>query len=409
MPQVRSTPPPRLPEPPPPVKNGSDRRLFWFLPVLAGGLAVLGVRARHTDPPPPASRPFQAIARVVSLHPDDVIAPVRYLSVPAASMPHFDCATPRNWLLPGRTQASATAFLTSAIGDPALVAPLVQAMSCDASGCSIAPSLSVIGALTPEARTRLYRPLSEVDANPQSNALFRRSGRHGPFSETPGLPAAARPLVDRLTWTQGSVRSFSDVAYVCSNLPTQEERQAFLSAMMVRDTREVSLRIDDLAAVDRIVSGFHPPAQEAIRERLMEARREGAHTVTLASLMPEWPKNRVQAFPSESEGWINCYWTAVRFSSPWLSTEVHDSHEMTAVLERDFVLTEDPRFGDVVVLIDPTGARIHAANWLLGEYLFTKNGRGVRQPWRVLSWEDMIVDYPGGTRVEFWRPRTVHP
>ena len=404
MPLVRSNPSPRAPDPTVPVKKGSDRRLFWLLPILPI-LVVLGLRARPTDPSPPASRPFRMIDRVISLRDEDILAPVRYLSVPAALMPHFNCAIPRPWLLPGRTQESATEFLSSAIRDPALVAPLVQAMSCDGSGCTIAPSMSVIGALTPEARTRLYVPLSEVDANPQSNALFRRSGRHGPFSETPGLPAVARSLVDRLTWTHGNVRSFSDVAYVCSNLATEEERQAFLSAMMIRDTRDVSLRIDDLAAVDRIVSGFHPPAQETIHERLMEARREGAHTVSLASLMPEWPRGRVQAFPSEAEGWINCYWTAVRFASPWLTSQVHNSQEMTAVLERDFERTEDPRFGDVVVLLDPTGDRIHAANWLLGGYLFTKNGRGSRQPWRTLSWEDMIVDYPNGTRVEFWRQR----
>ncbi len=338
---------------------------------------------------------------------EDFVAQVRHIAPPDEVMPTVDCAQPRPWQLPDRDRASTLELLNSTVGDPALVAQFEANLSCSADrGCTIRPPLDAMEALPTAARSRLYTVLARVDTNPPADDAFHRPVAWGPFSATPGLPEEARRMIDRLTWNLAGVPTFSDLRLVCARLPTPEARRAFLRAMLTRRTADVSLRVDSQESIDRAVAAFPSRSRAAVRVQLSSARGAGMQTVPLVSLLPEWPRTHAGTFPRLDEAWTNCFWTALRFIDDQPSPPVTNDAVWGAMVEREFVrVREDLRVGDVLVLRDAAGRRVHAATWLLGGYLYTKDGLGSLWPWRIVSLDDLLIGFPTTANMEFWRRR----
>ena len=370
-------------------------------------VAIGGAAYRSSRPPADPAPAASANRADGGVRSEEITARVRFLPTPEELIPPRDCAAPRPWIVPDRDRASTLSLLTLTVRDPAMVAAIEPFVSCGSGrGCTIRPPFDVIAALSPASRSRLYNVLGRVDANPQAEDAFRRPVVAGPFSAIPGLPEEVRPLMDRLTWQQAGVPTFSDVSVVCARLPTLESRRAFVRAMLTRRTSEVTLNIEAPGAIDRIVAGFPDEAKPAIRAQLAARRGGGESTVALTALMPEWARAHAGTFPAASEGWTNCFWTVLRFVDPQSSPPVPDAEIWGAMVEREFVrVREDYRFGDILVLRDEAGRRIHAATWLLAGYLFTKDGTGALQPWRVVSLDDLLIGFPATTSMEFWRRR----
>lgn len=392
-----SAPPPR-----------PERRSPWVVVVgvvIVVAALVSAYRMRHT---PLVAASATAVPAVDGgVHADDLVVQVRYLTPPDGLMPTRDCSTPRPWSLPDRDRASTLSLLQSTVGDAGLVSQLEQNLSCSPGrGCVIRPPLEVLDALTPGARSRLYEVLARVDTNPPADDAFRRPVAWGPFSAIPGLPAEARQMIDRLTWHHHGVATFSDVTLVCARLPTPDARRAFVRAMLTRRTADLALRVETTEAIERAVSAFPPASQAAVRARLGSARAAGEASVPLASLLPEWPRQHMGTFARLDEAWTNCFWTALRFIDERPSAPVTDDAVWGAMVEREFVrVRDDLRVGDVLVLRDASGRRVHAATWLLGGYLFSKDGLGSLWPWRVVSLDDLLIGFPTTANMEFWRRR----
>lgn len=401
-------------QPPASVESRSTSPSPWrehrFPWTLLGAAAVVAIgwiaysNDRPRELPAPAASANRADGGVRS---EELITRVRLLPTPEELIPPRDCAATRPWVIPDRDRASTLSLLTLTLRDPALVAAMEPHLSCGTGpGCTIRPPIELIESLPAPARSRLYGVLNNIDTNPQAEDAFRRPVAAGPFSSIVGLPPEARPLMDRLTWQQGGVPTFSDFSVVCSRLPTDASRRAFVRAMLTRRTTDVSLRIDSPGAIDRIVAGFPDGAQRAVRAQLAAARAGGESTIALAALMPEWARLHVGTFPAASEAWTNCFWTALRFIDPAPSPPVSDGEVWGAMVEREFVrVREDYRFGDILVLRDGSGRRTHAATWLLAGYLYTKDGMGSLLPWRVASLDDLLNGFPTTATMEFWRRR----
>ena len=336
---------------------------------------------------------------------DDLVASNRMLALPMANMPRRDWSVQPAWKLRGLSREATEALLTETIDVPWERTALVQATVCDADGCTLRPPVALVEALSASSRSRLYNRLAEDDDNPQIYDCFHRPASMGPFSSIPGIPEAVRPLVDALTWSQNGVPSFSDLAAVCSHLPTTEARQDLMRALLARRTTDVAVRTDSRASIDRIVAGFVPAQQAGVRQRLDAARASGQRTVGIETFMPEWARMRVGTFPPPSSLHDNCFSTSMRFSDPSQAL-IGDSDGLSGLLyQRYREVHDDARFGDVLALRDARGRILHAANWLVGGYVFTKNGDGPVPPWRVVAVDEVLADYPATAVVETWRRR----
>lgn len=391
----------RAPDPVPPLPPAHprhERHVVYGSLLVVGLIAVFGFARLNHRRPASLVRPAAAMDDTPGVRSEDLVVVTRIVSLPDEILPARDWAVPRRWRLPGYTRERASTLLADVAGADAR-------LDCDASGCSVLPPLQSVAALSLPARSRLYTVLAAIEGNPQSDDTFYRSPQIGPFSTAPGLPSSIRPLMDSLTWHRDGVPAFSDIPVVCESLGTREACRGFMRAMLSRPSASVSLRLGDVAAVERFASSFVEGERAAVRERLVAARAAGEPTIALEALLPEWARSHLGTFPPAGQEWTNCFWTSLRFLGRE-SGPLGNGDEMDAVLRRDFVrVPTAARFGDVFVVRDTEGRPIHSATWLLGGYLFEKNGFGRLQAWRIVPLTEVMMDYPAAGSVDIWRPR----
>ena len=384
-------------KPHPLLKSGHTISGWLIAPLVV--LALVGavelVRRASPSTRPHPIEPGVIDARVRAA---DLIVDTRLVPIPDEILPNWEWGGSRRWRLPGYTRAQATALLADVRGAEAT-------MTCDAVGCVVQPALDAVAELSPSVRSRIYSVLVRIEGNPQAENTFYRGAERGAFSAVPGIPAEVRPLMEALTWSRSRVPAFSDVAVVCARLGSRPACRGFMQAMLSRNSAAVALRISEPGAIERIAAAFDPHERVAVRERLETLRTAGVMRVPLESLLPSWARAKLETFPSIGEEWTNCFWTSLRFLD--LASEPIGSGElMDARLRQNFTLvTSSAQFGDVLVLRDHAQGVMHAATWLLGGYLFEKNGVGRLQAWRIVPLAEVTADFPEADSMEIWRLR----
>ncbi len=367
--------------------------LLFFAGALFLGRARLGAgtgTATSVDATPTGATP--------GLRPDDLSVQMHQVVIPDDILALRNWNITRPWRFPGLSQTDTLAQLRD-------VPDAAAHLQCNADGCRFWPTYEGLAAMSAAARTLLYARLATTTDNPQNDDTFYRAVELGPFSAVPSMPPEAQPLVDALTWNSGGVPSFSDLGTVCARLGSPALCQSFVRALLSRRSATVSLRLTDDAAVERFTAEFPPYQRSAVRARLVAARAAHEATVPLTSLLPEWAQQRVDTFPVVGEDWTNCYWSVLRFVND-ANGQVASGPALDAILARDFArIPAATQVGDVVVLRDATGDIIHAATRLLGGYMFTKNGHGRFQAWRIIPMTDLTADYWQVTTIETWRRR----
>ena len=384
--------------PPLPEQPHHERHVVYGALLVFGLIAVLGFARLNQREPAVTLRSSATQDNSPGVRSEDLVVVTRLVSLPDEILPARDWAVPRRWRLPGYTRERASTLLADVAGAD-------SRLDCDASGCSVLPPLQSVAALSLPARSRLYSVLALIEGNPQADDTFYRSPQIGPFSTAPGLPPSIRPLMDSLTWHRDGVPAFTDIPVVCDSLATREACRGFMRAMLSRPSASVSLRLGDAAAVERVASSFVEGERAGVRTRLNAARAAGETTMPLDALLPEWARSHLGTFPPAGQEWTNCFWTSLRF----LGREggpLGNGDAMEDVLRRDFVrVPSAARFGDVFVVRDTAGRPIHSATWLLGGYLYEKNGYGRLQAWRIVPLTEVMMDYPAAGSVDLWRPR----
>lgn len=370
-------------------------QVLGALLLLAGVVFAARSKLRSLATSTPAT---MASPTGAGVQPDDLSVQMHQVVITDELLALRDWTVTRRWVFRGSTHAQAADLLRDVPG-------AADALRCDDSGCAYWPTYEAVAALGAGPRSRLYNALARMPGNPQSDDTFHRAVELGPFSAGVDMPAEARPLVDALTWTEGGVPSFSDLGVVCGRLGSAARCRDFVRSLLSRRSASVTLRLTDAAAVERIASAFLPEQRAAVRARLNAERVAGESSLALAALLPPWAQQRLDTFPAVGEDWTNCYWSALRFVDD-ATGPIESGPAMDAVLARDFErIPTATQFGDVVVLRDQAGVNIHSATRLLGGYVFTKNGHGRFQAWRIVPMTDLTTDFWNVASVESWRRR----
>lgn len=352
---------------------------------------------------PWAARPAEVLpATSPRLRPSDLLVESHPVQLPEEYITIRDWSVPRRWVLTGYDRPRAVALLRD-------VAGASDSLQCDSTGCTLAPNVESLLALTPVARSRLYSVLAEMRENPQADDAFHRPASLGPFSMIPGLPPGAGQWVDAFTWDQNGTPSFSDISSVCTRLADHAACNAFVRTMLSRPSASLRILLDAPGVVERAVAEFAPERQAEVREALTTAAANRAATVPVVTFMPAWARERLDTFPTPAEDWTNCFWSALNFvnRAPGIIGSYAD---MESILGAEFERVTGPaRFGDVLLLRNARSRPIHAATVLVGGYVFTKNGFGHLQAWRIVPTTDVTADFPQTAIVEYWRPRAAPP
>lgn len=321
-----------------------------------------------------------------------------------------------NWSLPDYTQARLDLLLDHAGLSPALRAEARQRTSCAPSGtgCTLSPSVALIGGLSAEARGQIYRALGQHMRNFYQYYSFRfHAADIDPWFErsgmSPELQARARALFFQ---ESGDLWSFADLAYLCSTLPAADG-QSLMRALNSETSYVGRLwvrRGQDIAGLLRYWGGGDPERERQLRPLFESlARSSGGGSVDVGYLLPPMPRARLNTYPGlDDPERLNCIWTAMNFSSEHPDPALQDSAVAAEVLRRDYVEVrpDELRLGDVLT-IERGGALFHTAVYIADGMYLTKNGRTRLRAWMLSPRQPIRELYPlhDGLREVYYRKR----
>ncbi len=344
--------------------------------------------------------------------PGRIVRSDRVLPLPRAIVRTDECTrTLAPWRLPGFSPARLDGLLRGAGLDDTLRATVESQARYDASGCTVTVDLDTVARLPATARGALYQALGQSALNTLQAAPFRRAAGLPRWQDAPGLPAAARDLLDGLTWREGDDVLFADLPVVCNALATDDDRVAFIAVIKGRPAVEARVVVPHGADVDPIVRYWLPrggPEARALGQRLAAlAARPGHGEVDVADLLPPVARSRLDTFPAEGEQ-LDCFWTTLNFDAdegPSDRLRHGDGFEAVLAAEWQPVDLGAMRLGDAVVFRTPGRGVTHAAVYVAEALVFTKNGGSSRRPWVLSTLDDVRGVYPGATDVRAYRRR----
>ncbi|HYW81346.1 MAG TPA: hypothetical protein VE890_17310, partial [Thermoguttaceae bacterium] len=322
------------------------------------------------------------------------------------------------WHFPN-TDRAGLSKLFSRIGLSPALAETLKSMAVanpDSNGLVIRPTPEIVYGLSREDRSALYVALAKSPRNADHFNAFRLDCESPDqwFADS-GVSPVVRKLVDPLIYRHEGILYFSDLRAIDCLVPTIEERWKLLKALSRRPTLLVRLTISKGADIESLVAYWGRGGRASQVRPILEALASGEDrgSIDIAQLLPPLPRSLLYTYPDPTENNVplpkNCHWTSLnffnkepidRFANPELAgDEVHANYEL---------ISDDPRLGDLVVLVDENERLIHTAVYIASDIVFTKNGCVSGAPWLLMEMEGIRHLYQPGD-IRYFRRRDREP
>lgn len=298
-----------------------------------------------------------------------------------------DCPeTPRPWAFPRTDLAGVRQRLRALDVPAALVGPLVDATTCDASGCTVRPEVLQVLALSSRVRAGLHRDLVRNGGNPWARSVPVRTRQAFEASlAASGLPAKVQEEIAALWIPWGEVLALPDPAPVCRGLSDDARRRV---ARFVAGTDTFLARV--LVPVDadlERMTAFWQGARRFTGVRSLFASLAVppcGGRLDVAHVLPAFARKRVGRLPQSDEAGGDALWFALNFfeAAPrkeWMSPGQAD--EVLGLRWRE-IPVDSATLGDLLRFSVDDVAAVGLV--VAGDLLITRFGGERFDPW-VLS------------------------
>ncbi|MFT3785407.1 MAG: hypothetical protein QM770_04475 [Tepidisphaeraceae bacterium] len=166
------------------------------------------------------------------------------------------------------------------------------------------------------------------------------------------------------------------------------------------------LTIDENSDIKALASYWGEGGRESVIEPVLASLKynvmagiEKPSRINVVALLPPFARERLYGHvvnPTTAPDAVkqDCFWTAFNFFSEEPDNRINDFQYTAQVLQRDYVRVDAPsELGDLVLVVEPGGKAIHAANYIADDIVFTKNGLSPTQPWILGSLKDLVDTY----------------
>ena len=311
------------------------------------------------------------------------------------------------WSIEAGTREKVAEILKNADLDPEVASRLSSTAFCTLdpvkSVASIAPPRETILGLTDQQRQKLYpQLLPKNDVNPFHNPYsLPRGGLEVSLQLPTAVTLTQVEYIRKLSYSRGSTLAFADVHFLLGTCEDDQQRLDLLRFICRQRSVDLKLRLP----VDRnpeiltqywSAVGRNPDVISLLRSVMSNP---AITHVDVIHLLPPLPRRFLFLFPSlDLEGFRDaspdCYWTAFNFFAERPSERYFD-HIEHVLAERYYRSgTDQLEFGDLILFTDKTsGKRVHACNYIAGNFVFTKNGRSLYRPWIITTLNDVVETY----------------
>lgn len=270
------------------------------------------------------------------------------------------------------------------------------------NGFVISPPLSIVWSLSTEAREQIYSVLARNKANYQQQFAFRfPAGNFEQCLAGAGLSTVAIGRLKHLAYTNGSSLCLADLE-IAKRLLAPRDFACLTMVLYQFPSFRLRLCVREKPNVDALVKYWTAGGRNKTVKPLLAsmAYMPGGATVDVACLLPPFARTRLYTYP---ESWndpvtarADCFYTALNFFNEVPDTNYLDEAVAGRLLATEWApISGDPAYGDIVLLLNDEGRPIHAAVYIAGAFVFTKNGINPTQPWTVMKTGEMVQSYVG--------------
>jgi len=268
------------------------------------------------------------------------------------------------------------------------------------NGCEIAPPEAVVLTLDPASRARIYSVLAKSEFNPAQKSPYRFApGRFKEHLQAIGLEGFEISRLERLTYTNSSAICLADLG-IAKKLIREHSFEEFLEMIYSTPAYTVRLRVMPDSDIHTLAAYWGRGGREKQITPLLRslANVPGGGSISIIALLPEFARNRVYTFPTTWDDATanrqDCAYTAMNFFNQVVNTNFLNPETIQQTLVRDYLPANDqPTFGDLVQLVDGEGRIFHMSVFLADDFVFTKNGVSLTEPWTIMRLKDMLTLY----------------
>ena len=280
----------------------------------------------------------------------------------------------------------------------------------------VLPSAGALLALPPEARARIYATLSRWEANEFHAApYFVPCGDVRRWIGDTGLRPEIVDAVSRSAYPIGKSLGFSDVALLVSMTRSHSEAREVLQALSRTRTAILRLRLDtssDVAKIRDYWSGGVANAKDFLPLLESVAANPDVRHIDLVHILPPNARKLCYTYPHPSLAvggrYPDCHWTCLNFFNYRPEERLVDTDGAAMFVQEHYDPGEKPyRFGDVLFFTDPQGRAAHSCIYLAADFVYTKNGANVVNPWQIMRLQEVLDRYSvqGEPMVRIYRRR----
>jgi hypothetical protein len=273
--------------------------------------------------------------------------------------------------------------------------------SATTNGYVVSPPDELVLALGKEARAQIYPILARYPVNfPQARAFrFPRDGFEERFADS-GLAADKLDLLRSLTYTN------MGLLCLCVDEPLQRsfttnDFETLIRTLYATPALRPRLRVGPGSDIAGLVKYWGRGGRERTIRPVLESLTRGRsmEAISISAFLPAFARMRLDTYPDPAADPAaseeDCFYTALNFFSDQPDPKYANGQNARKALLADYYSVDDePRFGDLILLLDANNYAVHVCVHIADDIVFTKNGTGLAQPWVLMRMRDMLVHYP---------------
>ncbi len=283
------------------------------------------------------------------------------------------------------------------------------------AGLVVAPPSTLVRALNPDVRARLYTQLAANPSNLDQQTAFRFHGRSIDDWLGPDVAPETRQAVDPYVYRDGEFLFLADLESVRAEIGNGPTLQHLVKRLLAQATVQVELELDESSDVDALAEYWGRGGRKTDILPILESAADSgpSHSVDIAYLLPDMARRLLYRYQKlsladlERSQLDNCFWTALNFFNLEPDDRMLDPKFALAHLQQDYYLVQDDlQLGDIVALSDQKLNIFHVAVYLADDLVFTKNGYFSLAPWTILPMDQLkghFADHASDWRVTTYR------
>lgn len=271
------------------------------------------------------------------------------------------------------------------------------------NGCTLTAPSKFVWEMPADVRSKIYSVLADSSANYPQQVPFRfPPNGFETMLRMAGLSPAQVQQLERLTYYYNGSTCFADLQCAREILNAADFGK-LTDSLYQTPTYSLRLHVPAGTNIDALVRYWGQGGREALIRPLLNAAAKvpGGASVAISTLLPSYARLHLYTYPDSwrdhTAAQQDCHYTALNFFNEPADTNLLGFDYAKETLASKYDRVEGiPALGDVILFLDESGKSRHSSVFLVGDFVFTKNGVNASAPWVIMRLNEVAHIYYGG-------------